>query len=139
MMDNLSFYEEAHLIVSAVRIIGHKDNKTPTYEDISLFLDITAEHTSILCVKMKDLDILDFIEGAFGKTGIILKDHLKIEELPRKIEKVDMAAELENFQKKATSALEDKIKTYKSTQKEKEKQLFSDIESKLKQELKNGD
>ena len=134
-MDNLSFYEEAHLIASAIRIIEQKNKKTATYEDISLLLDITTEHTSILCVKLKDLGILDFIKGAFGKTGVILKDHLKIEPLPRKIEKVNMAAEIEKFQTKATSELENKIKSFKTTQKEKEKKLFSDIESKLKQEL----
>jgi len=134
-MDNLSFYEEAQLIVSAVRILEHKNNKTPDYEEIGELLGVTTEHTSLLCVKLQDAGILDFIKGAFGKTGIVITDHLKIEALPKKIEKVDMAAELENFQKKATSDLEEKVKSFKDTQKEKEKELFSNIENKLKQEL----
>jgi len=46
-----------------------------------------------------------------------------------------MAAEIEKFKQKSTSELENKIKSFKTTQQEKEKQLFSDIESKLKQEL----
>jgi len=134
-MDRLSFYQEAHIIVSAIRILEYTLKKTATYEDISSILNITTEHTSMLCVKLKDLEILDFIKGPFGKTGLIILDHQAIEEIPREDEKVDMAAEIEKFKQKSTSELENKIKSFKTTQQEKEKQLFSDIESKLKQEL----
>ena len=128
-----NLYALAHLFVSAIRILEHQNNTPPTLEDISHILKISIERSHYLGRKLKDMGIIDEVEGSYG-IRLFVKDHLKIEDIPREDDGGKLEAELKKF-KASQKELSQKIETIKAQQAEKKKNLFAEMEKKLKQEL----
>jgi hypothetical protein len=132
----MSPYDEAHLIVAAIRILHHQKKSPPTIEDLSTLLGISVEAGLADCRTYEKKGILDIAEDPFSiKLGIA--DHLKIEELSRDAEDENrLAAELEQFMNKKQD-FNKKVDAIKAELEQKRKSLHNDIEEKLKKEMKN--
>jgi DNA-binding Lrp family transcriptional regulator len=128
-----NLYSSAHLVVSAIRIFEHQNNTPATVEDISRILKFSVERSHYLVRKLKELGIIDEIEGSYG-IRLFIRDHLKIEDLPREDDGGKLEAELKKF-KESQKELSHKIETIQAKQAEKKKSLFAEMEKKLKQEL----
>jgi DNA-binding Lrp family transcriptional regulator len=128
-----NLYSSAHLVVSAIRIFEHQNNTPATVEDISRILKFSVERSHYLVRKLKELGIIDEIEGSYG-IRLFIRDHLKIEDLPREDDGGKLEAELKKF-KESQKELSHKIETIQAKQAEKKKNLFAEMEKKLKQEL----
>ena len=81
-MQNPDFYSNAHLVVAAIRIFAHKNSKHPSMNEICKILSFSLEQGNLICNKLSDLGIIDMVEGAF-ENHLFIKDHLKIEEIPK--------------------------------------------------------
>jgi uncharacterized protein YlxW (UPF0749 family) len=79
------------------------------------------------------MGIVDSVAGSFGNR-LFIRDHLKIEEIPREDDESKMEEELKKFQE-SQKGLSEKIKTIQARQAQKKKDLFAEMEKKLKQEL----
>jgi DNA-binding Lrp family transcriptional regulator len=128
-----NLYSSAHLIVSAIRIFEHQNNTPATVEDISRILKFSIERSHYLARKLKEMGIIDEVEGSYG-IRLFVTDHLKIETIPREDDGGKFEAELKKF-KESQKELSQKIETIKTKQAEKKKNLFAEMEKKLKQEL----
>jgi DNA-binding Lrp family transcriptional regulator len=128
-----NLYSSAHLFVSAIRIFEHQNNTPATVEDISRILKFSVERSHYLVRKLKELGIIDEIEGSYG-IRLFIRDHLKIEDIPREDDGGKLEAELKKF-KESQKELSHKIETIQAKQAEKKKNLFAEMEKKLKQEL----
>jgi DNA-binding Lrp family transcriptional regulator len=128
-----NLYSSAHLFVSAIRIFEHQNNTPATVEDISRILKFSVERSHYLVRKLKELGIIDEIEGSYG-IRLFIRDHLKIEDIPREDDSGKLEAELKKF-KESQKELSHKIETIQAKQAEKKKNLFAEMEKKLKQEL----
>jgi DNA-binding Lrp family transcriptional regulator len=128
-----NLYSSAHLVVSAIRIFEHQNNTPATVEDISRILKFSVERSHYLVRKLKELGIIDEIEGSYG-IRLFIRDHLKIEDIPREDDGGKLEAELKKF-KESQKELSHKIETIQAKQAEKKKSLFAEMEKKLKQEL----
>jgi DNA-binding Lrp family transcriptional regulator len=128
-----NLYSSAHLVVSAIRIFEHQNNTPATVEDISRILKFSVERSHYLVRKLKELGIIDEIEGSYG-IRLFIRDHLKIEDIPREDDSGKLEAELKKF-KESQKELSHKIETIQAKQAEKKKSLFAEMEKKLKQEL----
>lgn len=128
-----NLYSSAHLFVSAIRIFEHQNNSPATVEDISRILKFSVERSHYLVRKLKELGIIDEIEGSYG-IRLFIRDHLKIEDIPREDDGGKLEAELKKF-KESQKELSHKIETIQAKQAEKKKNLFAEMEKKLKQEL----
>lgn len=128
-----NLYSSAHLFVSAVRIFEHQNNTPATLEDISRILKISIERSHYLGRKLKEMGIIDEIEVSYG-IRLFIKDHLKIEDIPREDDGGKLEAELRKF-KESQKELSHKIETIQAKQAEKKKNLFAEMEKKLKKEL----
>ncbi|MDJ0985743.1 MAG: hypothetical protein QNJ26_09385 [Desulfobacterales bacterium] len=126
-------YVTAHLFVAAVRVCEHQMGTPPTIGDISQLLTMSMERSNYVCRKLKELGVIDSVEGSFGNR-LFVCDHLKIEEIPRDADGKQLEAELNKF-KESQKALSDKIETIQAKQAQKKKDLFAEMEKKLKQEL----
>ena len=135
IMDNKSkdLYTNAHLFVSAIRVCEHQNNTPPTVEDICRILSMSIEHSSYLCRKLLQMGIIDVVEGSFGNR-LFVRDFLKIEEIPRGDNESKLEAELKKF-RESQKGLSQKIESIQIQQAEKKKNLFAEMEKKLKQEL----
>ena len=128
-----NLYSNAHLFVSAIRVFEHQNNTPATLEDISRILKISIERSHYLGRKLKEMGVIDEIEGSYG-VRLFIKDHLKIEDIPREDDGGKFEAELKKF-KESQKELSHKIETIQAKQAEKKKNLFAEMEKKLKQEF----
>lgn len=128
-----NLYSSAHLFVSAIRIFEHQNNTPATVEDISRILKFSIERSHYLVRKLKEIGVIDEIEGSYG-IRLFIRDHLKIEDIPREEDGGKLEAELKKF-KESQKELSHKIETIQAKQAEKKKNLFAEMEKKLKQEL----
>ena len=77
--------------------------------------------------------IIRVVESAFGdRWGV--EDHLKLEELPRTAESSQMDQALKQF-KADREKIAQKVESFKEQQAQKQRELFSEIEKKLKKDL----
>jgi DNA-binding Lrp family transcriptional regulator len=128
-----NLYSNAHLFVSAIRVFEHQNNTPATLEDISRILKISIERSHYLGRKLKEMGVIDEIEGSYG-VRLFIRDHLKIEDIPREDDGGKFEAELKKF-KESQKELSHKIETIQAKQAEKKKNLFAEMEKKLKQEF----
>jgi len=126
-------YTSAHIFISAIRVCEHQNSTPPTVEDICRVLSMSIERSSYLSRKLKEMEIIDVVEGSYGNR-LFIRDFLKIEEIPRGDDESKLEEELKKF-KESKKGLLQKIESIQTQQAEKKKNLFAEMEKKLKQEL----
>jgi len=129
----IDFYDEAHLLVAAIRMFNHLNSRPPAVEDLCRTIHISIERGNLLCRKLEDLGIIEAVAGSYGARWYI-KDHLRIEDIARGEPENKLGDELKKFQD-SQKALSQKIESMKAEQQQKKKNLFADMEKKLKEEL----
>jgi len=129
-MQHPDLYSNAHLVVAAIRIFTHKNSKHPSLNEICKTLSFSLEQGNLVCKKLKDLGIIDVVEGAF-ENHLFIKDHLKIEEISRDKKEDRLEEALKKF-KDSKKDFSKKIESFQAKQAEKQKALFAELEEKLK-------
>jgi hypothetical protein len=132
-MTEHALYDDAHLLVAAIRVLEYQKKSPPSLEAVCQLLSISAEHGHLVCRKLVALEAIKLVEGAFG-TRLFILDHQKLESLPRDDNQDKLAEALEAFQA-SRSDFSKKIETFKAQQEAKKKDLFADLEKKLKNGL----
>lgn len=131
-MQNSDLYSHAHLIVAAIRVLSHQNAKPPSVDEVSQVLSFSLEQGNLICNKLKSMGIVDLVEGAFG-TGLFIKNHAKIEEIRRGEKEDKLETALKKFQDSKKNFTK-KIESIQAKQVKKQKDLFAEIEKKLKKE-----
>jgi len=126
-------YSKAHLFVAAMRLCEHRNGTPPSIEDICKTTSFSMEQANFLCRKLEELGVINAIEGSFG-IRLFIQDHLKIEDIPQQPEGPNLEKELKKFQDNQKK-LTQKIESFKVEQAEKKKNLFAEMDKKLKAEL----
>ncbi|MBC2712578.1 MAG: MarR family transcriptional regulator [Desulfosarcina sp.] len=126
-------YTTAHLFVATVRVLDHRDGAPPALEAICRMLNYSDEKGSYLFNRLKEQGIVDTVKSGFNDR-IVVGDHLAIEELPRDTEESRLEQELKKF-KKGKDAMKEKVASIKAQQDQKKRDLFAEIEKKLKQKV----
>ncbi len=127
-------YEQGHLFVAALRLFLHKNGRPPSVQDISSMLNTSTEMGHYLCNRLAKLGVLELVEGAFGER-IYLKDHLRLEELPREERASNLEAEVQRL-KQEREKRQQELEKLQASQGSMKKELFSDLERQLKEGLK---
>jgi hypothetical protein len=123
-------YENAHLVVAAIRIFTHQNSRHPSIDEICKILSFSLEQGNLICKKLQDMGIVDVVEGAF-ENHFFIKDHLKIEEIPRDKKEDKLEDALKKF-KDSRKDFSKKIESFQVKQAQKQKALFAELEEKLK-------
>ena len=79
------------------------------------------------------MGIIDVVEGSYG-ARLFVRNFLKIEEIPRGDHESKLEEELKKF-RESQKGLSQKIESIQTQQAEKKKNLFAEMEKKLKQAL----
>ncbi len=127
-------YTDAHLIVSAIRILEHRDKSAPSTNEVCELLGFSAEQVLRLCRKLHDLGAIESVDGAFG-TRLFIKDHLQLENLPQTEKGPSLAQEVERF-KSNKKGLDKQVESIHARQAERQKDLFNKLDHRLKKSLK---
>jgi DNA primase large subunit len=125
-------YEDGHLVVAAVRVLSHNADQPPTPETVAELLGLAPDFTRNLIVALGEQGILSVVEMPF-EIRVEVKDHLKVEELPRESEGPSIQDELEEFAKRKKKEVEDTEKMFTMDEIEKRKKAKL---SKLDKEMK---
>jgi DNA-binding Lrp family transcriptional regulator len=125
-----TFYDEAHLVVSAIRVLTHQQTTPPSVEKIGEALGYSREKAGRLCRKLEELEIIEVIEGAYGPR-LFVRNHPALETISRDQETDALQDELKKFQA-SRSQISQKVEAFKAKQDEKQKNLFAELEKKLK-------
>ncbi len=132
-MKDTSFYSNAHLVVAAIRVLEYQKGRPPTVHEMCDTLSVSLEQGNILCRKLKGIGILEVVEGNYG-IRLFVRDHLKLEEIPKETEDAGLEDAVKQFQN-SRKAMAQKVATIKADQAEKKKNLFAELEKKLKENL----
>ncbi len=132
-MNKTGLYNQAHLIAAAVRIIEHLNQRPPQDSEIFEKLSISVEQGNRILKKMNDMGIIDMASGKFG-TRIFLKDHLKIEDIPKIEDTSSLQNEIEKF-KQSRKGIDKSIEAFKAKKAKEQQDLFAEMENKLKQNI----
>jgi hypothetical protein len=135
-MIKTDLYSNAHIFVAAIRILQHLNTSPPSIEAVCEFISLSLEQGSFISRKLTEMEIIDVVEGSFG-TRLFIKNHLKLEDIKTSDEEDNLAQELQKFQANQKDKTK-KIESFKAEQEAKKKNLFSDIEKKLQEELKKN-
>jgi hypothetical protein len=130
-MQNADLYSNAHLVVAAIRVLAHQKNTPPSIEDVCQTLSFSLEQGNFICNKLEEMQIIEIVEGSYG-TRLFIKNHLKIEDIPRGDKVSGLEEELKKFQSSRKDFTE-KIESFQAKQAKKQKDLFAELEKKLKQ------
>lgn len=125
-------YEDGHLVVAAVRVLSHQTDKPPTAESIADLLGLAPDFARNLVVALGEEGVLKVVETPF-EIRVEVKDHAKLEDLPKQSQGPSIQDELEAFTKRKQKEVEDtrKMFTIEEMEKKKREKL-----SKLDQEMK---
>jgi hypothetical protein len=96
-------------------------------------INFSIEKGNFICRKLEELDVIEAVEGTYG-ARLFVRDHLRIEDIPRGEAENNFEDELKKFQE-SQKAISQKIESFQAKQKQKKKDLFAEMEKKLKQEL----
>lgn len=132
-MQKTNFYAQSHLIVSAIRVLSHTRVEAPSVREVCELLTFSLEQGHLLCKKLHELAIIEMVEGPFG-IRLFVKDHLKIEDIPRDDHGTSIKEELEKFQS-SRKDFKDQIEKFQSRKEQEQKELFAKIQEKLKKNL----
>ena len=132
-MTERGLYSIAHLMASAIRIFEYQKGHPPSIEQVCETLSFTSEQGHIYLNKLTELGIMEVVEGNFG-TRIFLRDHLKIEEIPKDSKESGLGDAIKEFQD-SRKKMSEKIASIQADQAQKKKDLFAELENKLKKGL----
>ena len=133
-MKRRSLYSDAHLFVAAIRILENQHLKTPTIEELCDLLSISIEKGNLIARKLLDLNIIEKISGGY-ETRFVIRNHVKIEEIPQDEQEDDISKEIKKFIDGKTDYTK-KIELIKAESEKKKKELFADIDTQLKQDIR---
>lgn len=128
-----SLYTAAHLFVAAARVLLHQQKTPPSLDDVCRLLGFSGEQGGIVARRLEAIGAIEMVDGPYG-VRIFVREHLKIEELPREELPDRLSAELQRFQS-AQKEKASKVESIRAEQKKKQQDLFAEMEKKLKAEL----
>ncbi|MGD9082677.1 MAG: hypothetical protein PVJ50_08960 [Desulfobacterales bacterium] len=131
-MQNSDFYSNAHLVVAAIRILTHQNSTPPSMDEVCRIIYFSPEQGNFICKKLREIGVVDMVEGGFG-TRLFIKNHLKIEEIPKAKKEDALEKSLKAFQNSKKDFTQ-KIESFQAKQAKKQKDLFAALEKKLKKD-----
>jgi len=132
-MQQYDFYHSAHLVVAAIRIATHQAGTPATREAICKILSFSAERVNFICHRLEQLGVLEAVETAQGGR-LFIRDHRKIEEIARNESESQLDLELKKYQA-SRKKMAQKVSALKAAGEKKKKDMFADLQQRLKEEL----
>ena len=128
-----SLYDDAHLFVAAIRVLTHQEQTPPALDQVCGMLALSQEAGGFICRRLIEIGAIEMVAGAYGDR-LFVRNHLKLEDLPREAATDRMQAELDRFQE-AQKGLTRKVESIRAEQARKKKDLFSEVEKKLREAI----
>ncbi|RPJ72064.1 MAG: hypothetical protein EHM15_09935 [Desulfobacteraceae bacterium] len=130
----IDLYSESHLFVAAIRVHEHLHGVPPTLDEISRMLNFSGEKAGFVSRRLAELGIVEaVVQGSFG-ARFFIRDHRKLEEIPRGETGPRLEDEVKKFQD-LQKGIARRVESIQAEQLGKKKNLFAEMEKKLKEEI----
>jgi hypothetical protein len=96
-------------------------------------LSVSLEQGNLIYRKLKELGILEVAEGTYG-VRLFIRDHFKLEEIPKGATEDSLGKAIRQFQN-SKKDIQNKIASIQANQADKKKNLFAELDKKLKSGL----
>jgi DNA-binding MarR family transcriptional regulator len=125
-------YEEAQIVLAAIRLFQHREKRPPRMKELAEFSCLSLETVHHLCNRLEKVGAIDRIRSAF-EDGIVLKESLRAEELREETGSPDIKDDIDKVRVEQERKVQEVEKRFSKDLLEKEKQdIFSGIEERLK-------
>jgi len=131
--DTLPLYDSAHLFTAAIRLLTYQDQAPPDIDQVCDLLSLSTERGGFICRRLEEIGAVEAVKGPYG-LRLFVRDHLKIETLPKEDAPHRLQDELQKFQT-AQKGVASRIETIRADQKKKKQSLFEEMEKKLRAEI----
>lgn len=121
-------------MVAALRLFLFRNQRPPSVRELSEAIDLSPEMGHYFCNRLSRLGVIEIVDAAFEER-VYLRDHLKLEELPREERLSSLEAEVQRHLEESQRHQEE-LQRMQSSHQERKKDLFSDLERQLKEGLK---
>ena len=133
-MERKSIFFEGHLVVAAIRVLEHRNGSPPALDQISDLLGFSSEQTAYIIHRLNEESIIKQVEGAFDGRWTVA-DYIQLEELPQdSTEPTQLDHALQKFQAEKNKMAQ-KVEAIREQQALKKKDLFAEIEKKIKKDI----
>ena len=88
--------EEGHLLVAAIRVLGHREERAPKPEEIARLLGMPPELARLQLTALAEAGVVALVESAFD-THVEIRDHRRLEELAESVQSRALEADLAEF------------------------------------------
>lgn len=122
-------YTQAHLFVAAIRVFEHRNGQGPSLRGLADMLCVSEEELSLLSRKLEEKGIIGVIATG-GQERFMVRDHTRIEGLPKEAAPLALEDEISRFKAKQESHLKD-LEERLSRSRDKSG-VFSELEKALK-------
>ena len=102
MADVRPSWEKGHLVVAAIRVCRHQKGTPPGPKEIAALLEWGSEETHAVLLGLVKSEVITLHESPF-EAYYEIKDHLRLEELPREAEQDALEDEVEEFKRSSQS------------------------------------
>ena len=131
-MEHVPSQAQAHLVVAAVRVLGHKLGRPASVEEIADLIGYSKELAGHLVRGLESRGIVHTIKSPFD-LRVELGDHVEIENLPREDSGPGLRDEVEEFHERFKKKQEELQNLFDSGELEaKKKQRLAGLEDELK-------
>lgn len=130
---NLHLYDKGHIVLAAIRIFEFVNEYAPNTEDLLNMLNISREDLELVVRRLEERGVLS-VASAAGSRRIFIRNHLKLEEFKDQEQGSSIEDEVAKF-KEQQNKIGEKVTKMQQEQKERKKDLYADMEKKLKEEL----
>ena len=125
-------YQEAHLIVAAIRVVQHREGRPPTPEEVAALLNLPKEKVFILVRALAARGVVQMLETPF-EVRLDVLDPTPLEALPRTDGEPEMKGELDEFYEREREKKAEMDRMFRGGEADKRKQ---DRVKKLEEEFR---
>lgn len=130
-MDNKASYEEGHLTVAAIRVLGNRhEGRPPTVDEIADLLKLSREWVGVLVSALDRAGVVRTLTGPF-ETRVEVLDHRKLEDLPHEDAQAGVDEELREFSAKKRKEEEKLQNLFGGDMLKKEEKKMNDLADQL--------
>lgn len=134
-MDTLPTHQQGHLVVAAIRMLVHLEQRPPSDERVADYLALPREEVSHWARGLERHGVIRMVTSPF-ETRYELVDHTLLETLPREHQKRALAEEVETWKAKHAKDHE-ALQGLFGTEKDRQKESISKLEKELER-FKSG-
>jgi len=122
---------DAHLIIAAIRVLGHRLERSPRPEEVAELLELPESTVRLRAAGLQDLGAITLVESAY-ETHLEIRDHLRVEDLAETDDQA-LAGDLADFDRRKQEEAEKMARLFESgTFSDQRKQKLADMDEGLK-------